>query len=87
MTLKKQNQPKPKNITTIRSASLSKKKEKKHIGKTPLIKTNSLISISIILVARIVIDGNFLSLYRNMTSLCLFSHEKELRNKENKVWY
>lgn len=87
MTLKKQNQPKPENITPIGSASLSKKKKKKHIGKTPLIKSNSLILISIILVARIVIDGNFLSLYRNMTSLSLFSHEKGLRNKENKVWY
>jgi len=50
------NQPEPENIIAVRFASSSKEKEKKHIGKTFIIKRNSLTLTSTILVARIVVN-------------------------------
>jgi hypothetical protein len=55
---KNQNQLEPEDILVIRSASLNKDKKKKHLGKIPLIKKNSLTPISTILVVGIVINGD-----------------------------
>jgi hypothetical protein len=63
MTLKKQNQPKPKNIFTIIFVSLCKEKGKGHLGETPFDEMEPTDTISIIFVARRIINDDSLSLY------------------------
>ena len=66
--LKNQKQPQAKNIRMVRSIFSRKEKEIKHLGKTILIKWNSLISISIFLMSEIIIYDYFLFLCQNLIS-------------------
>jgi len=73
----------------LRFASSSKEKKKKHLGETALMKWNPWTPFLTFLVLRIIVNDNFLFLYRNPASSLspLTKKKKKLNNKENELWY
>jgi hypothetical protein len=63
----------------------ARRRKKKYLDQTPLMKRNLLTLKSTILVVRIVINDEFISLRRNPTSPSLFSIKKEQKKKERKI--
>jgi hypothetical protein len=85
VTLK--NQPKTQNLPKQRFIFLDAFKAKKNMIWTFFIIWNYSTQKSIVLVVGIITNDNFLSLHRDLATPSLSSHQKRLKNKENKVWY
>jgi hypothetical protein len=80
-----QNQPETKILKELRSLFFGVfKVKKKHIILIPFIIWNHLTQQLTILIAKIIINDNFLSLSRNLTTPSFFSIKKELKKRKIK---